>query len=1351
MVMIQPMLNSEKNRLRFIAARTEQTIIDSKGDHVQNLGSGVMYCYKGHTYLLTAAHCVEEAGKFPVTVECKISFDPASFKILAVRKILPPVYDIEKGLDYAVLEIDNPNNGFLNEDSVRLIDYDTTLRIDLPTATYGFNSWCREGRCFDVRPSDEGLYWQVEMSSTRKEDFKKKAEGISGAGVFNYGNGYFECLGIFKTTRDDQGSGNDIAITKASAFQGLIDSLSSKQSALVIPQYPPMTEYIQRYCVQSEPADSLNFLNSSEPRFTLSDYLKGKAGINKSICHYILVASAQTGKSYELRQVCHILSSEGIYVHSIPVDEVRTITRGSFPQKEALESDTKIIIIIDALDESPRRDYDNNIRIIKEFAKEHPLVPMVVSCRSGFLEGEKLDGFINLYFEVLSWDDICAYVNSKMPNPQQILEYLHQPEVLEFCRTPLELQSVLKIITLRHSIPRTKSAFYEIMIEQHKLQMREGQSGITNELFIKAKNGLERIAVSMLLSDKQQFSKEDIFNILGGDPEWAENCLYYYNLLLENNGMYSFENHAIKESLAAGYLSNLELDKVKKIVCYNGEERIKPQWYNTVMLWLQRLSDSNAIPDDVQEWIIREGRALMLGCDKERINDDLRFKIFELIIQDCQKDNRIYGIFYTNCYHQLYSFAETKDFKIVDYLIEEQKNETKFDNHLYDVLSLSACIDWDALKEFNSDKYSTIVELLFEKIQKYAGREDSISCYYFLYNNRHFYGDEHFMDRIFGILSSKRDTDSINAMCILIYEGDCSDKYIEYLFEVEPFLHQTGTRIVSRGYLYQCLSVVKTPENIARVMSLISNSDFVNKETEYEEYHTMLSTLIDSVRNLINHGKGEVMEIIDMSFNSLYKHQDKYYAEYIPAKFLQIYNDFYKQTDREDILKIINNMLNFGQIDEAEIQKRRERNQWLFEEMCDYDAFKSRILEVAENNPAVISKSQTPIAFPRDGGYDFYVAHFFIYNSNNALEQINNQLSYELFRFYMVGEALLGSNSYVEVKEPQIELCAKTAKEIIGKILNSQKVDYIYVQQTIKLIITEKITVDKEELLGLLPYSYESASIKDDTVDWGQSTKSLFAFIAERFQVDEFLPIIKSILQEKHGHLQDPVVLLMCKYIILNGSKEDALYILELAKGYIGKALADMLLEALLERNDIIEEILVDISNLDNGSILLIASHLLENDNYRTNMISLIESKLPDLEGYELKRALSLLVKSGSIRALDYIHNNIELLKNPIDIYEFNYDDVAALQLLIDLYPHVYKQDHLFNMNATYIIQSIGKIAEQSKENYNRVEIAINELTGQNQEFVFLKQLLPSFYESYLKKQEGEMTVDSVAELLSTI
>jgi hypothetical protein len=197
-------------------------------------------------------------------------------------------------------------------------------------------------------------------------------------------------------------------------------------------------------------------------------------------------------------------------------------------------------------------------------------------------------------------------------------------------------------------------------------------------------------------------------------------------------------------------------------------------------------------------------------------------------------------------------------------------------------------------------------------------------------------------------------------------------------------------------------------------------------------------------------------------------------------------------------------------------------------------------------------------------------------------------------------------------------------------------------------------------------------------------------------------------------------------------------------------ALSDMILETLLERKDVIGEIIGNIKKMDNGSILTVASRLIEDEDYRIEMISVLESELPKFEEYELRRALSLLVSTGSICALEYIKEHQDLLKDQFAIYEFKYDDLKALPLLLDILPQTYKKDDLFNMNFNHVIQSIGNIAEMSEKNYNMVKINIEELVNGHPDLDFLLRYLPVFYDRYLKKNEGMLTIESAIYLLTS-
>ena len=102
---------------------------------------------------------------------------------------------------------------------------------------------------------------------------------------------------------------------------------------------------------------------------------------------------------------------------------------------------------------------------------------------------------------------------------------------------------------------------YAKIIEQHKHDKNEIPSDESNKYL----EGLDRVAVSMMLTDKQQLSKAEIVAVLDGNLEWANSSLSYFDLLIETDGLYHFENHAYKEYLAAEYLSRQDIKKVQKI------------------------------------------------------------------------------------------------------------------------------------------------------------------------------------------------------------------------------------------------------------------------------------------------------------------------------------------------------------------------------------------------------------------------------------------------------------------------------------------------------------------------------------------------------------------------------------------------------------------------------------------------------------------------------------------------------------------------------------------------------------------------------------------------------------------
>ena len=85
------------------------------------------------------------------------------------------------------------------------------------------------------------------------------------------------------------------------------------------------------------------------------------------------------------------------------------------------------------------------------------------------------------------------------------------------------------------------------------------------------------------MTNAQTLSADELRECLFNDDN-VEECLRY-DLIRCEDGLYSFKHNAFREWLVANYLSRSGLKKAKQLATHpNG--RIKPEWYNIIMLWV---------------------------------------------------------------------------------------------------------------------------------------------------------------------------------------------------------------------------------------------------------------------------------------------------------------------------------------------------------------------------------------------------------------------------------------------------------------------------------------------------------------------------------------------------------------------------------------------------------------------------------------------------------------------------------------------------------------------------------------------------------------------------------------------
>jgi hypothetical protein len=1074
----------------------------------------------------------------------------------------------------------------------------------------------------------------------------------------------------------------------------------------------------------------------------------------------MLLSAPQSGKSYELRHTAHVLQAmdDEILVTFSKIGDVNFNIKGAFPNTDELQSGYKHVVIIDGLDEAQQRNLNDVVDSIRLFAKEYPTIPIVLSCREGFEMDERLKMFKPLYFEELTMKDVSDYFEASKMNSPRLVKFIREnQEAQELCKTPLGLQNFMNIYLRRHKMPRNKVELYESVIAARKIQMRERPSDAQESLFTNAQMALQRLAIVMMITDSQYLMPEDALKVFDNDESKLNNATYYYNKVFYKNrdGVYVFDNNAMKETFAAKYLSSKTLDEVKHLSCFVDTDQIKPQWANVILMWLQGMENtSNAIDKDVIQWLSSSARDLLVQCDSSCIDAKARFNLFVEIMAKCRHENEMYSAFYTGDFKRLFNFAYQSNYALENYLMQEIVVADEPSYNLYNIYSLCTYIDWDKLRANNVSLYETFTSILMNSIEVYGDKGNFCACYFFFCNNCHFYGDVKYVKQLYSVVKDFKNREAHNALCISIGNGNHSDEYTEYLLTLLPMFKSSEYEFVSCSELYNALSKVKCPSNIIHVLDSVTDREFVRKEYSTDDYQKMMVSLLGNSVIAYQDGNVEIANEVTASFHRLYG--EYYFTNRSIRHLLDEYEVFYTTTGFEDeeVKSLISKIRNFGKVDPEERQNRKLNHERCLKELCEYDVFKKRVLNILEQCPDV-SDGIPLIGFSSEVGYEHYVQDFFIqysgllhFSKASVLSAINSQQTYENFRFIAITRTLVQQSSFVNVGETQKHICRDFGRNILQSFIRKESSPKQNVLETaIQLLVIGIIKLDRQQLLSLMPYSYLNVILPSTQHVGNQASKSLFEFMTEKIGKRAFCKVAMDWLKRRK-ELQEPTVLSLCSFLIQYGKLDCLEAVYDCMSHYAGKPIFDLIMECFLREKKHINRILHDIDTFVASTQLMIAEHLCMNETYERQVIQVIEHNMSTYNPFYFKQALRFLLKNGSKSALQYAcENKEEVFKNG-EFLTINYDGIDDLPKLVELFPYVRRLGGIYQTVANSIFESMATIAEQSYDNLSAVSSALTSIASENDDLQFMKRNIEFIKNRYLKARESNYSVEDAVRLI---
>lgn len=672
----------------------------------------------------------------------------------------------------------------------------------------------------------------------------------------------------------------DDKLDKLTALLTNYETRSGQQIRRGLTKHKAVDGYIRRFCTSDQSENNfIYYVFEKKERHTLADYVTGV--VETSANKFVLYSSAQTGKTTELKQLCWELQRSGLY---LPVSfEVRTNTklkRDDLPESQYVD-DREVVLVIDALDEVNGQKYEDLLEEIGGYAYEHPEMKIVLSCRSNFRRERQLELFTELFLEELSIGDARDYAAKREVNSDGFMRSVFDNQLEDFLKNPFFLSVLIDAYKEKgKQLPKSKAEIYRLFLKSsYDKEVQEKYVPLSAQhSFEESVRLLERVALGLSLMNAQSLNKEELRICLQYDDNNVEECLRY-DLIRHEGGRYSFAHNAFREWLVANFLNRYGIERAKQLATHpNG--RVKPEWYNIIMLWLSMYGkDKKEEVSAILKWLKKASLDLVIYIDRDMLDDETRNEVFKGLLLEYKSLGIRMSNIMTHDYEDLWRFAYSTD--TVRFVVDELSETETGATYYSDLMCLCYFLNWDGLKSDSDDLTEKLFRVLEKKTAESLEKEDKYHDLSFLLFDNPFFTQQTYLDRLFAVVKDSNHYDAIKSMIRLIGEADKADGYIDYILDKEGHVHSQHeghtTYVVTRTTIYTTLAKVRSLRSIEKILTHTFYHPHYEYHDEQEEYFNMIKGVFGRASKFIKQGHTELIGSVEAYYKKAFKEYHRHF------------------------------------------------------------------------------------------------------------------------------------------------------------------------------------------------------------------------------------------------------------------------------------------------------------------------------------------------------------------------------------------------------------------------------------------------------------------------------------------
>lgn len=643
--------------------------------------------------------------------------------------------------------------------------------------------------------------------------------------------------------------------------------------------------------------------------YTLKEYVTGNAEGLDNNC-WLLIASGQAGKTYEVRNLYTLLMEDDSDVFPVYMEAKR------FNHFQELSipyywQTNHIVFIIDGYDEISSDDLrDEFLMQMQNMQRNYPDLRIVLTSRRNYITGEKfLPNFQRLYLEDLGFEDVKSIVyQSRICNPDYFLDLIEENSLYSLVYVPFYLNGLLDYYKKNGTIPNNRQDIYKYLIDSSFQADNDRRAGSVVDIRLRGARLLQRVALVMQFTEKNELSPDDISDMDFTDED-IQCCLSYTLFHKDDKNCYRFEKNAFQLYYVAKYLSEKNEEDIINIISYrkDGVNRINPKWLDTFELLLSMIEEERK-KELLLNWTFENHTEALLNIEPTCLESRFCHKVFRKILQDYKK-LRISSS--PDCGwsfdRKLASFCRNRD--SLELFLQEYTKESELGPYLYLLSFVFWFIDPNVIRKYGlQDVYKNAA---FKHLEDFG--DDETQWYeapYIPFDNELF-ANSNDIRRLIACTQSIKHILLKKSIYRLVVASKQFDEFVDFSINNDKEVHDfrrkndSASVSISRDDVITALSNVSRYDSIKKVWQYLPS--IIERGCSYRENEVIriLPQLLANTERIIN-SHTDIKDYVEKAWLKDYKENHYYYNTKDKDNTFGMFNGFMSaHTDIDEIKDIL--------------------------------------------------------------------------------------------------------------------------------------------------------------------------------------------------------------------------------------------------------------------------------------------------------------------------------------------------------------------------------------------------------------------------------------------------------------